>query len=177
MTSEASILEQIDTAVIGETDGRLMLSTREENRLASQHMAAQARNTICIASRDLDAAIYDTQEFCDGVRHLATSNRAARIQIMVWDTSRIINDGHRLVELMRRLTSFIDIKTPARQHTDYNEALLVVDETAYIHRELADRFEADANFNARREATHYAKQFKEMWDYGLHDPNLRRLHI
>lgn len=176
-SDEQSLQDALLEAKLGETTNEFTLGTREENRLASSLMAAQATRTVRIASRDLDHYLYDTTEFADAIKGLATSNRNARVEIMVWETDKLIKQGHRLVEIMRRLTSFIEIKIPARQHRDYNEALLLIDDCGYIHRELSDRYEAKACFNSPRSTQNYYNQFKEMWDYGDHDPNLRRLHI
>lgn len=174
---EQALLEALQQARLGETSEEYALGTREENRIASGIMAAQATRSICIASRDLDHYLYDTSEFAEAIKNLATSNRNARVQILVWETDKIIKQGHRLIEIMRRLTSFIDMKIPARQHREYNEALLLVDDCGYIHRDLSDRYEAKACFNSPRTTNNYYNQFKEMWDHGDYDPNLRRLHL
>ncbi len=170
-------LRRIEESVLGKDSGPIALRYREENRAAALALVRQARRSLYMISRDLDPLIYDTTEFVDTVKELATRSRYSEIQILVQETDIIIRQGHRLIELMRRLTSRIEIRVPDKEDSEYNEAIFMVDDVGYIRRELADRYEGVVDFNAPLQVRNMAKIFRDMWERGAPDPNLRRLHI
>ncbi|MGD9000928.1 MAG: hypothetical protein PVF75_10970 [Granulosicoccaceae bacterium] len=171
------LIERFKDQRLGETTERLALNSRDENRIVTVQMLEQARRSINITSRSLDPAIYDHKDFLDAARQFALSSPGVRMRILVNDAEPVIKQGHRLLELARKLTSFIEIRVQGKTFHEYNEAWLLVDETGYVHRRLADRFEAEAGFNAPRQVRDMNKQFEEMWQESVTDPNLRRLHI
>lgn len=162
---------------IGVNNKLLQLESFEENRQLATIVVQQARNTLEIISRLLDPIIFNTPEFIDAVRLMVTGNRQPRIRIIVFDPETIVRNGHRLVDFAGSLTSFIEMRKAAREFHSYNESLLLADNTAYIHRINAERFEATANFNDRRQVKFFIDDFENMWSSALPDPNLRRLSI
>lgn len=171
-----SPLQQLSNARIGEPM-KLRLSEREENRAFGIALVQQASHSLDIVSRELDATLFDNDEFVGAVKDLATSTRKARIRILVQNTDRMVKHGHRLIELARRLTSFIEIRIQGKDYRDFNEAWLIVDNTAWIRRPVADRYEAEIDCSAKRILQESDKAFTAMWEAALPDPNLRRLHI
>jgi len=81
------------------------------------------------------------------------------------------------VALAQRLSSFIEIRVPAREYDDYNAAFLLVDGTGLIYRTLSDRYEGTVDFNDPRRAQDLGRQFEEMWQTASPDANLRRAHV
>jgi len=173
---ETNTEHELSAAKIGDSLS-LQLSERNENRLACAVLAQQARTTLDIVSRDFDKHIFDTSEFYEAVKTLATSNRKARIRILISDSEKVIKYGHRLLELARRLTSYIDIKVQGKSFKDFNESWLVADETAWLRQPHADRYEAEINFSDARRLREVLKDFDTMWNEATHDQNLRRLSL
>lgn len=165
------------TCVLGETRDKHSIDTCDENRRAALHMAEQAKHTLRITSRNLDSALYDTDDFLAAVKALALRGRRAHVYILINSADTAVKNGHRLVNLCQRLSSFIDIQVQSEHYNDYNEAVLIADDCGYIRRRLADRYEAEAEFNAPRVVKELIKQFDEMWNESNTDPNLGRLHI
>lgn len=166
-----------DNYELGRTADSVTIESREENRLATNRMTQQSRNSIEIISRDLDSQIYDTQDFIDAVRRIVLENYHAKVRIIVLDPAVIIKQSHRLVNLAMDLTSFIEIRKPGIEYTGFNEALLVADDCGYIHRVKSDRYEATVNFNDRRTTKYLLDHFNEMWNKSRGDTNMRKLHI
>ncbi|MCI0400138.1 MAG: hypothetical protein L0Z68_02385 [Gammaproteobacteria bacterium] len=162
---------------LGDTDDTIQIVTSEENREAATTLVQQAQYTLEITSRFLDPAIYDNDEFTEAVQALALRSKRSRIRILVQEPETVVKQGHRLLELAMNLSSFIDIRKPNAQFAGYNEAILIADATGYIHRQLADRFEATLSYNNRPVANELLRQFDEMWETAILDPNLRRLYI
>ena len=140
-------------------------------------LARQTRSSLDIVSRHLDPTIYDTEAFAEAAKDIALTNRRARIRLFVIDPRPLITEGHRLLDLCARLSSFFFLRSPAPVHKNFNEAMLIADNTGYIHRQFSDRFDGAASFNDKRMAASLNDRFEEMWERGLPDTNFRRLHI
>ena len=160
---------------LGETPDVYALDTSESNREAATALAQQARRTISIATRHLDAPIYDDGGFSTAVRDLILGSRRAEVRVLVKDSTPVLRVGHRLIALAQRLSSFVEIRVPAHQHIDFNRAFMVVDDVGYIHRNFSDRFEATMSFNDSKVARGLLREFNGMWEHAKPDPNLRRL--
>jgi hypothetical protein len=162
---------------LGETDRVLQLEKRNENVLVTNHMAKQCHRNLIIISRELDPLVFDTEEFADAVKYLALRHRHAQIQIIVFDPDTIVKRGHRLLDVSVRLSSFIEIRKAHSSFYEYNECLMIADETGYIHRMNGERYEGTANFKDRRKSADYLNQFEEMWQQASPDPNFRNVML
>lgn len=170
-------ISDVSNAVLGETNEVIELERSETVRETALDLVRQARHTVDIIARHLDPAIYDNEAFAEALKQLAISSPRAKIRILVLDPGPLLSQGHRLIELGSRLSSFITLRKPAPEHKDFNEAMLIVDQTGYIHRRFSDRFEGIANFNDRRHAVALATRFDELWSRAVPDANFRRLHL
>lgn len=170
-------MSELDPPVLGVTDAGIDIDSSERLRDVALSMALQAERTIDILSRHLDPPIFDNDEFTEAVKQLALGSRRAKIRLLIINSQPLVRDGHRLVDLANRLSSFIEIRAPARQHRQFNEAWLVADNTAYIHRQFSDRFDAEANFADRRVSDSLSGRFEDIWERGVPDTRLRRLHL
>jgi hypothetical protein len=163
--------------VLKETGDEVEIGTSGEARGAALSMVRQSGRTLEIMSRDLDFPIFDDVEFAEVVRELALKSPRAQVRMLVRDTQPIVARGHRLVDLAKRLTSFVEIRVPAEEHARYNSAFLIADGRGVVYRRLADRFDGIVNFNDPRLARNLADQFEEMWRVARPDPAIRDLHI
>ncbi len=140
-------------------------------------MAQQASRSIDILSFDLDPPLFDQQAFVEAVKRLATGSHLSRIRILLQDNDRVQKQGHRLLELTRRLPSRIAIHQPALEDRGHPENLMVVDCSSYLLRRVHTRYQGIAGYLDRREARHLTNLFNEMWGRSGPDSDLRRLHI
>lgn len=163
--------------LLGITHGNIALRSIEQNRETALALAQQANRSIQIATRDMDALLYDNEPFIDALTALARRHAKSHIDILVWDSMAAIKQGHRLIHLAQRLSSYVQIRKPADEHAHYTEAFLVADGIGYMTRNLAERYEGSASFNAPLEARNLSQLFSTMWDKSTPDPQLRRLHI
>jgi uncharacterized protein YciW len=162
--------------ILGETQESIKLDDSEAQRLAAVALTRQARRSLDIFTRDLDKKIYDYRDFLDALQDLAV-NHHGLIRILVKDSSKAVKYGHRLITLSQRLTSFIEIRRVAEDYKEYNEAFLIADETGYVHRRQADRFEGVARFNAAKETVSLLVFFNEVWRNSGVDTDLRRIFL
>lgn len=168
---------KIENHILGRTDEKVRIDSSEDHRQAALSMAGQARRSIAIISHDLDPSVYDTPEFVEAVKQLVLLNRFTHVRALVFEPLAIVKRGHRLVELMMNLTSFIEFRTPSFEYNGFNESLFVADQAGYILRTSADRYEGTLNFNDARSARILMKKFDEMWGRAKPDPNLKRVSL
>ena len=143
----------------------------------SVSFAAQARRGLDIVSRDLDPRVYDQADFLAAARQLAVSSRFARIRLLVRDVDAVIKADHRLIEMARRLSSFVEIRRLGGDDAEFNEAFLLADQVGFLRRPVADRWDGEACFNDPLRARELRRVFEGLWQRAVVDPNLRRLHI
>lgn len=153
------------------------LSTAADNRRAALEIAKLARRQLAIFSHDLEPQVLDTPEMLAAVKQLALSGSQARVRILLIDSGRAIRDGHRLVGLARRLSSYIEIRKPHRDYLGLAEAFMVADEKGLLLRTLATRWEGIVDPNDPMQARDRLKLFDEIWQRSHSDPETRQLRI
>ena len=158
-------------------EATLAFESREELLGITQNILARADRRLNIVSRHLDPLIYDLPETVEAIKAMVLNNRQAQIRIVVTDLRPVLSRGHRVLELTQRLSSFIAIRVPGQSHKNFNEAMLIADNSAYIYRPFADRYEGEAHYQHRGKARDLSSRFDELWEKAEIHPGLRRLHI
>lgn len=162
---------------LGIDNRKIETGSKDELRMISQHMAGQARQSLHIFTRDLDAELYDNEFFIETLSRLARRSRYSFIHILMLDGERAAKNGHRLIHLHQKLDSYIKIRRVDEQHRDYPSTFMVADERGIIFRRFGERYEAEVNYNDPSLAANLVKFFTETWEMSSPDPQLRRLHI
>jgi hypothetical protein len=170
-------IELLEDAVLGKTSELFHLSTVAEYKHAALNLASQATRSICIFSYDLEPQIYDQTQFLDAVKDLAIRSPLSSIRILLQDNARAQREGHKLIQLWRRLTSKIEIRRPSPDYIEHYENFLIVDDIGYLHRKLYSRYEATAAFDSRLEARRLSSFFNGVWEQSEPDSELRALQI
>ncbi len=156
---------------------RRELDSWAANQEAAVAVAQVAVRQLNILTYDLEPQVLGTDEFISAVAKVATSGRYARVRILVQDSNRAVAEGHKLIETARRLSSFISINKPHREHQHVIEAFIVADERALLFRKEADRYEGFADTDNPLEARRKLNEFEQMWEKSEPDPEMRRLGI
>ena len=165
------------SCVVGEASDDYALATRDDNRRAAALLATQARRQLELFTPDLEPALYDQTNFVEALARLVVDNPRARIRILAKDLERTLREGHRLVELRRRLSSYVEIRRVHEDYRDDNQSFLLTDDYGLLHRRFAARFEGSLSCKAPLEVRHLRALFNEIWDRSEPDANLRRLHL
>lgn len=146
-------------------------------RQVSLQLASQARKHLSIFTPDLEPALYDQQAFLDTLTRLAISSARAQIRVLLLDHDTAVTQGHRLIELARRLTSHIEIRCPGEDFKDEGMNFLLADGLGYVYREPGRPHQARACFNQPRETQRLQGYFDAIWETGVPDSELRRLYL
>lgn len=163
--------------VLGTTAGKVDLPTLEAIRTTGLRMVSQTTRELRLFSHDLDAPLYDNQEFLDQVRRITIHGRDIPVRILLFDAEPAIRKGNRLIEMARHMTSQLQIRRVSSDFSRHTEAYLLADERGYVMRRLADVFEGTADFNAPVEARNLHDRFDHIWSSAEIHQELRRLYL
>jgi hypothetical protein len=163
---------------LGESpDEILTIETRQETLKAALELTKQSLRKLTIVSKDLEPCIYNQVDFVKTLKNLALNGHHVQIRILVSDIESILSTEHKLLDLSSKLPSYIELRKISLAYKNFNKAILIADETGYLYRENADRYEGRVNFNAPRDCKNWLDIFQEMWETALLDKNLRRIHL
>jgi hypothetical protein len=167
-------MDNLDNYQLGQTDELLRITTRDECQDLSLALARQAKRSLTIFSYDLEPSLYNSPSFYEAARDVIGSDPNALIRILVFDISRTINKGHRLLDLSRRLSSRVQIRKLPKK---YHHAFLIADDIGVLDRRRAERYEATANFNSPGWANNLLHFFNGMWDQSSRTSEVHSLNI
>lgn len=156
---------------------RRVLAMSQDVRDATIDVVRTARRSLSILTHDLEPSIYDRIEFLDAIKHLILTSRYVKIRILLMSPVRMIEEGHRLVELLRRFNSFIEIRRVHPDHSDREDAFLIADEVGLVYRLNAARWEGVADPQSPQLARKYLAVFDEIWNKSATENESRRLHL
>ncbi len=152
------------------------LSTRAEFRDTATELARSASREIALLTYAFEREIYGHPDFVEAIQSLATRHRMARIRILIHSPEMASRSGHRLVELARRLTSFMEIRELHEQDKQLTSEVVIADESGLLYRESPDTLVARYQPNAPQEARAWLRRFDGLWAGGAAVQALRRLH-
>ncbi|MCH2222557.1 MAG: hypothetical protein MK097_19870 [Dechloromonas sp.] len=136
-----------------------------------------ARRHIDILSPELEHGLFDTPEFVEQVSRLARSGPNGRIRILIQDSRAMVERGHRLLELARRLPSRIEIRKLA-EHPQWNgETCVTRDTGGVLVKTATSRRSKIFELDSRPTAGRYRAQFDALWRYAESAPELRSLQL
>ena len=148
-----------------------------ERRSVALDLAQQCRRQLRLLSHDLDHELYASSDFVAALTQLARSSRFSEIRLLVVDVRPIVQRGHPLLELQRRLSSSVLIRRAACAPTDIKENYLLADQRGVLCYSLKEPEKAWSDYNNRPVAADYCAQFDELWHRSIDDPELRLLNL
>lgn len=165
--------------ILGETDEDIKVDSMSEHKRILLTLAEQAHSSIDIFTQDLEAEIYDNKDIEQSIFSLSKRHPKTRIRVLVQDSRKPEQDGHRLIKLAQHLTSSVFINNPSDRYKDERAAFMVVDNIGFIHRTVATNrsFKGKANFKAPRQAIELIDYFNNIWQHSAPDIQIRRLYM
>lgn len=160
--------------LLGTDAGRFAATDRAAIAL---ELAQQCRRNLRLLSHTLDPDLFDRDDFARAVSQLARSSRYCEIRLLVVEVKPVVERGHRLLELCRRLSTTLRIRRTDCEPETIPENFMVADDRGVLCYALREPEKAWADFNNRPLAEDYAAQFDELWHRGIDDPELRLIHI
>jgi len=136
-----------------------------------------SKRRIRLWTPGIDIALYSHAALMADLKHLALKNKHTRIEILLTDSRSLVEQGHLLLELSRRLPSSIQIKRAAPEQAEPLEEVLLIDERAVFVRPNHSDYHAWACLDDVLAARRLHELFKVAWQNALEDPQLRVLKL
>lgn len=146
-------------------------------RQLALNLCQKAQRSVRIFSESLDPLIFDNPEIALSLSELSRSGSRTSVQILITDSHSLRTRGHRLLELAKRLPSFVQMRvTDSPEHlngrlvllADQNHTLYMPDTTDHrVRYEIDDR-----PLNLR-----LTEIFERVWQRSEEDANFRDLGI
>ncbi len=162
---------------IGETSGLIKLSSLEQLQLAIDQLASQANHRIYIFSTELEKVLFSRQSLIDAITANCKSNRQFSVQVLTKQTNPRAFDGHHLVELQRRLSSFINIRLLAEDFADVQHEYLIADRIAIVDPDPIRPTHGRCDFFSTTRAQALSREFETMWELSTPHQEAKRLHL
>ncbi|MEH6568939.1 MAG: hypothetical protein V7709_07695 [Halioglobus sp.] len=129
-----------------------------------------------ILSPHLDHTIFDSVEVADAISALARSDSHSRVQILISDSRPILQKGHRLLSLSRRLPSSV-IFRKLSDHPEMKGQTVLVGDLDKVLFMPGDEGPGFYDPDSRASAKQFTDKFDSLWERGVADPGFRRLGL
>jgi hypothetical protein len=140
-------------------------------------LCTSARRHLRILSPDLDHEVFDNEALRDAISGLARRSRYTEVRILVRDARAIVQRGHRLLELARRIPNLVQIQVLS-EHPDMNDDVMVVrDRDGLLFKPGDSEHQGIYEPDSRAITEHYVEKFDELWECSASDVELRRLGL
>ena len=144
---------------------------------ACLELLRQAETEVELFSYDLDPLLFDHEPFIAAAKAFLLHHRNNRILLLLQTSERIQKEGHRLINLAQRLPSKVEIRRPAPEYSGRVDSFLVVDKRGFVRLKQHGHLETELDLNNRLEAGKLHALFREMWERGTPEIDLRRLAL
>jgi len=146
-------------------------------KLCAEQLVSQTQQKLLILSADLDQQVFNTATMVDYFSVLARKSRYTDIRLLVTNTSSIVNRGHRLLDLQRRLSSKISIRKASCEPHLIKQNLIIADNIGFICQSVSEYEKVWGNYKNLPVAETYVSEFNELWGQASEDRNLSLLGI
>lgn len=154
------------------------VETLAQARAITDELIGAARHKLWIYTRDLDRLLYDRNEALDAIKRVALAGRGAQVLILCHEAGDAVRDGHRLLKLAARLSSFIQLRRPVTdEDRQYPSAFLLNDTGGFFLRTLGSRFEGEAETHSPGRQRTLLNYFEQVWNRAEPDIELRQLSV
>lgn len=150
---------------------------RQAYAAAAAEIAGRARLELALLSFDLPVWAYGTQDFCDAVRDMILRYQRARVRVLIHDIASVASRDHRLIHLLRHLSSYAEIRKLSHEQGDHREDCLIADEHHSLKRDNPEALSAIVRYDAPMHGRAARRFFDELWDGSEPASELRRLYL
>jgi hypothetical protein len=155
------------------TGMRRVVSTLEDYRNAVCEVANGARHSLSIYTPDLEPLLYDQDSFLEPVKRLVLASGHGRVRVLIRDPSRPAREGHRFMQMARRLTSCIALRSVPSEYRDDSCAYIVADSNAIAYRPNAAQWVGFVEHSDRGIDRRHVEHFGQIWACSRMQPELR----
>lgn len=158
-------------------DQAVQLDAEADCRDHALALSQHGRRLIRIYSQELDPDLFDDPEYAELVSQFARRNAYTHVRILIHSSARMVQSGHRLLTLMHRLPSKIQIRLVPEEQLDEERTFLLVDESGILYLPKFHEYLGFADYDNRPLVKQFVGEFDSFWNRSREDPNLRRLSL
>lgn len=154
----------------------ILIDELEDFTKHSVQVVEASRREVLLLSKTLDPAIYNNEPFYQSILDLARNDRNVQVRILVKDIQPVVEQGHRILNLARRLSSKVEIRKLLSRPQKDSITYLIGDRKhlLYMHEDLV--YNGFVNYEAAQESKSLADEFTYLWDkHSELDPALRTM--
>lgn len=159
--------------VLGRHSAIERFATAELARAHALALLQQAHRRICLYSQDLEPWLYNHSSIAQACSQFLIVHPRNQLRILLGDSRRAVQDGHRLLQLSRQLSSNCSIRKINPERAAGEACFLLVDDCAFMLRPDPLHYAGYAYYNNPARLRQQLQQFEQAWSHALHDPDLR----
>ncbi len=145
----------------------------QEARAHALALLQQVRRSLCLHSPDLESWLYHHSSIQEACTRFLLANPRNRLRILVGDSAQAVRNGHRLINLSRRLSSNCLIRRLNPDYPKEDDAFLLADDQGLLLRPKPAQPAGYACYRAAGRVRQLQARFEQAWDTSLSDPDLR----
>lgn len=149
---------------------------RVEAQTAISDLLADTYREVCFVGSDIDQLLDDPATVAT-LKSKLIGNPRMQLRLLVDDTQASIRSSHRLLPLIQKLTSSIEVRLTPPRYREPAYLALIVDETGYLRCLNNRRYQGRAAMHAPLEARELKMRFQQIWDEAIPDTATRRLTL
>ncbi|UZE97928.1 DUF7931 domain-containing protein [Alkalimarinus alittae] len=172
-----SSIENQHTYSLGEDKSTHLFSSPDSLRALTTSMISQATNKVRILSHHLNREIYDYEPIRDAISKLARAHSRSTIELLIVDEHPLVVSTQRLLELVRRLPSSIQLRVINKSYPYDESAMVLVDRCGVIFQKENSIYEGFANFNSAGRNKQLTEVFDHLWRHSSESQELRQLRL
>lgn len=153
------------------------LQDRADIREHCLQLLSRAKRTIRIYSTDFEPWLYSQPEVVEYCKNFLLSSEHNRLLVLLHDSKRLLNEGHRLMPLLERLSSRTALRLVSQEHEIFPGCWLGIDDSGLLLRKTSSPHQGLIHYNQPQRVRPYQEQFDAMWSVAHADINLRRMTL
>lgn len=174
----AQALATVDHPMIVGIDRDSWLFESEDRLVAlMDSVVGQAGQRFWLYDRLLSHDLYDRPRFRELISTLARRHRLSEVRLLIHNDKPLVKRRHRLVELMRRLPSRMELRLVNTDYPVADQPFALVDREGVVYRHDFDKPEGFAKFADGGRVKLLSEDFQRMWDAARPSVELRELPL
>lgn len=149
----------------------VLSSPAELNAVILRFFELAQRKLILRAPR-LDLEVFQSSELADAIGRFVTLDLNNRLWLLVEDEMHFLRHNARLLALIRRHSSYLQIKKVCDEYADGQELFVVADEIAWCRQPRSDHRQFACNANDAAAARRLQNRFDEVWERSDNMPEI-----
>lgn len=152
-------------------------SQPEQAQAHALALLQQAQRTLCIYTPDLERWLYNHSSVQQACTQFLLANPKNRLRILLNDSTSAVKEGHRLLQLSRRLPSGLQIRKLNPSYSHDETAYLLADTNGLLLRPKLEQIVGYALYNDPGQVRVLQNKFDQAWDVSVTDLDLRSLLV